>query len=135
MGQREPEQWSHSCEGVRGLKWPYGCKCRGIRQVAFLRGSAWIEIFFSSAKFQSIFVAFLRGSAWIEITNNMYDDVFGKKSHSCEGVRGLKFVVSTGKSKRLFVAFLRGSAWIEILSICQILRFRHSRILVRECVD
>ena len=112
MGQREPEQWSHSCEGVRGLKWPYGCKCRGIRQVAFLRGSAWIEI-----------------------TNNMYDDVFGKKSHSCEGVRGLKFVVSTGKSKRLFVAFLRGSAWIEILSICQILRFRHSRILVRECVD
>ena len=81
---------SHSCEGVRGLK--YAGVYAGERdpQVAFLRGSAWIEITHPVNTAKTVSVAFLRGSAWIEMRiRGVLDSV--KRSHSCEGVRGLKF--------------------------------------------
>ena len=39
--------------------------------VAFLRGSAWIEIFQAEEYTIEEIVAFLRGSAWIEIQPNI----------------------------------------------------------------
>ena len=57
--------------------------------VAFLRGSAWIEILVQGEPVEMPIVAFLRGSAWIEISAADEKSMF-PRSHSCEGVRGLK---------------------------------------------
>ena len=58
---------SHSCEGMRGLKYLFHCVFCRRRHVAFLRGSAWIEMVRQIRIMKAIEVAFLRGSAWIEI--------------------------------------------------------------------
>ena len=78
--------------------------------VAFLRGSAWIEIFtiIDTSAYQN--VAFLRGNAWIEIFSRSCT-IRNLASHSCEGMRGLK-----------------SDLHALILS-------KLGRILARECVD
>ena len=60
-----------------------------------------------------IAVAFLRGNAWIEM-GFWWSTRATDLSHSCEGMRGLKYHEMTIGGKESGVAFLRGNAWIEI---------------------
>ena len=89
--------------------------------VAFLRGNAWIEIPRMGCILFLQTVAFLRGNAWIEIIFLLVNDCFST-SHSCEGMRGLKYLFHCVFCRRRHVAFLRGSAWIEMVRQIRIMK-------------